>query len=315
MRQLQTFSLVRPVPEPVPKTSPTPDHETMASRLEASGLYRVLRRVEPRPLRPDRVPHAGSDRRLGIIIDTETTGLDHEKDEVIELAMLSFTYDDAGTILDTVGSFEGFQQSSRPLSNLITEITGITDADIAGQTIDVEAVARFVRNADLVIAHNARFDRPFCERLHPAFADLPWACTLAEIDWRGMGFETAKLGALLSEAGMFHDAHRALADCQALLELLASPTCSAKDAFGRLLASSRSTTVEISAERAPFLAKDLLKSRSYRWSPGEDGRPKAWRIVLPEAAVDAELRFLRDEVYRNGFVPPMRRLDAARRYR
>jgi DNA polymerase III subunit epsilon len=312
---MQTFSLVRPVSEPTPRTSPTPSLEAMAGQLEASGLYRILRRVEPRPHRPDRMPLPGSDRRLGIVIDTETTGLDHGKDEVIELAMLAFTYDDAGTILDTVAWYEGFQQSSCPLSRQVTEITGITDKDIAGQAIDVEAVACFVRKADLVIAHNARFDRPFCERLHPGFADLPWACTLAEIDWRSMGFETAKLGALLAEARLFHDAHRALADCHALLELLASPTCMDKGAFAQLLASSRSTSVEIAAERAPFAAKDVLKGRGYRWSPGDDGRPKAWRVVLPESAVEAELEFLRTQIYRNGFVPPMRRLDAVARYR
>ena len=46
-----------------------------------------------------------------------------------------------------------------------SRLTGITDAMLAGQRINLDAVEAFIEQADLVIAHNAGFDRPFCERL------------------------------------------------------------------------------------------------------------------------------------------------------
>ena len=56
-------------------------HEEMASALEASGDYRVLRRLQPRMFKPDFIPSA----RLALYVDVETTGLDPRQDEIIEL--------------------------------------------------------------------------------------------------------------------------------------------------------------------------------------------------------------------------------------
>src|SRR3546814_6389450 len=63
--------------------------EALAAQLNASGNYRVLRRLLPRTV----VTAAdGTPTRTGLFIDVETTGLAHQKDEVIELAMVPFTY-------------------------------------------------------------------------------------------------------------------------------------------------------------------------------------------------------------------------------
>ena len=56
-----------------------------------------------------------------------------------------------------------------PIPDIARQITGITDAMVQGQSIDVVAVTRLLSGAALVIAHNARFDRPFCEALLDEF--------------------------------------------------------------------------------------------------------------------------------------------------
>lgn len=170
----QRSQIRRPTPprrmagEPqVPGRDPA-DEAGMVERLEATGRYRVLRKLEPRPVAPELWPlsdrQPGSWPRLGIVLDTETTGLDHATHEIIELGMVAFSYDEAG-VRDVVGVFSALQQPTSAITAEITRITGITDEMVAGQRIDLDVVQRFVEDADLIVAHNARFDRPFCEKL------------------------------------------------------------------------------------------------------------------------------------------------------
>jgi DNA polymerase III subunit epsilon len=198
-----------------------PDYETAARMLDATGDYRVLRRLMPRPIMASRAPRQGE--KIGVIVDTETTGLDHTWDEVIELGMVAFLYDEEDRISDVIGTFNGLREPGVSISPEITRLTGITPEMVAGQALDLAAVERFIEAADLVIAHNARFDRPFCERLSKGFQVKAWACSHSEIAWSGFGFEGSKLGYLLTQCGWFHQGHRAVEDCHALLEVLASP--------------------------------------------------------------------------------------------
>jgi DNA polymerase-3 subunit epsilon len=98
--------------------------EHMAMRLEASGRYRVLRRLEPAPHyhEPD-----GSVLRRGVFLDVETTGLDPATDEVIELAMLPFDYGLDGRIYSVHESFSRFRDPGRPIPAEVVALTGITD--------------------------------------------------------------------------------------------------------------------------------------------------------------------------------------------
>jgi len=71
--------------------------EEMAVTLAASGQYRIQRRLKPRATLP--VPE-GVEPKLAFFVDVETTGLDHVKDEIIELAMVPFTYGPDGRIYE-----------------------------------------------------------------------------------------------------------------------------------------------------------------------------------------------------------------------
>ena len=93
---------------------------------------------------------------------------------------------------------------------------------------------------------------------------------------------------------MFHDAHRAVDDFRALLEVSAAPLPkSQKPALAALLHQARCKTVRIWAEYAPFELKDELKTRRYRWS---DGRPKAWYVDVDEADERNEIAYLCKEI-------------------
>jgi DNA polymerase-3 subunit epsilon len=282
----------------------------MIAALEANGDYRVLRRL--RPPEPMREPPAGA--RRAILADVETTGLDCEKDEIIELAMVPFFYSLAGEILGVGTPFDGLRQPAAPIPAEVTRLTGIDDAMVKGRSIDPAQVSAFAGNS-LVIAHNAGFDRRFLERFCPGVMENPWACSLNEVQWSDEGFESAKLAYLAMSSGFYYDKHRAVHDCHATIELLSRPLpVSGGLALSALLASARGTTLRCWAENSPFESKDDLKKRGYRWSSGKDGTPRAWWIDVAEADIDAEKAYLRTEIYKRDVAFPIAEITAFNRH-
>ena len=271
------------------------DLDAMAEALQASGQYRVLRRLQPRLRIND---SGGAPTRLGLFVDVETTGLDPTKHEIIELGMIPFSYLPDGLICDIGPPFEQFQEPSAPIPPEITRLTGITDAMVAGHRIDLDAVRALVDRASLVIAHNAGFDRRFLERLSDAFVFKPWACSMSQIDWIGEGHEGVKLAYLAAGAGFFYDRHRAVHDCRAAIELLAMPLPASRvPAMQKLLEKARRPSWRIWEENSPFDLKDVLKARGYRWNGDDNPNPRAWYIDVDDGLQGDEIAFLRKEIY------------------
>jgi len=288
------------------------DLRAMAEALEASGEYRVLRKLHPRPPIEGPVDPAW---RMGLFIDVETTGLNPREDEIIELAMTRFFYSTEGRVQGVGESFHGLREPSRPIPPEITAITGITDAMVAGQVIDPAEVSAFAAPAAFVVAHNAGFDRRFLESFCDPFKTKPWACSMSQVDWSAAGYEGVKLAYLANSAGFFYDKHRAINDCAAAIELLSLPIPGSDEpALSQLLAAARSPSWRIRAEGAPFELKEALKARGYRWDDGSSGSPRAWFIDVGEATREAELKFLSTEIYQREMDLRPVRIDAYDRF-
>jgi DNA polymerase-3 subunit epsilon len=172
-----------------------------------------------------------------------------------------------------------------------------------------------VGHAVIVIAHNASFDRKFAERYWPIFQRKAWGCSATEVEGRKHGFEGSRLGYLLNGAGFFHQAHRAVDDCHALLEILAFvlPTIGTS-ALAALLEQARKKTMRVWAEQSPFDLKDSPKRRGYRWSDGSDGRPRSWYVDVDESRLDDEISFLKTEIYLRDVEPRLQILTAFDRF-
>lgn len=269
------------------------DPEAMAEVLDGHPDYRVLRRLKPR--REFGHKRQGEIAKV-LILDTETTGLDSSRDRIIELALILVDVDKAtGLPLQVQEVFDELEDPGRPIPAEATRVTGITDAMVAGKRLDDARIAELMKGVDLVIAHNARFDRGFVEARLPAFAQLPWACSVAEIDWQAQGRGSAKLEFLAHELGFFYDAHRAEMDCHALLAVLAAPLPNTGETgLARLLAAAQATSYRVQATGSPFASKDALRARGYRW----DAERKVWHtLVGNQAALDAECEWLKKDVY------------------
>ncbi|MGE3744754.1 MAG: 3'-5' exonuclease [Sphingomonadaceae bacterium] len=287
--------------------------ESCVEQLESTGLYRVLRKlpaVQPRPRRP------ASGERVVAIVDTETTGLDHSQDEVIEFAGIAFTYSTDGVLSDAIASFSQLREPSVPLSPDTVRITGINQSMLKGKSIDKEALNAFVEGADLIVAHNAGFDRPFCEQLSDAFKHKPWACSATEIDWAGLGFDGAKLTYLVAHSGWFYEAHRALDDCNALAKVLATPISQGaiQTPFQQLLNSARETKTRLSFP-APYPLRTALRKRGFRWKASDQLQPGYWFADLSEREVKPTLDWLTNKLELRRAAIALDRITAHERYR
>lgn len=284
----------------------------MADALAKSADYRVLRRLRPRT---NFASSDGQKTKTGILLDVETTGLDPRKHEVIELGMVKFEYLADGRIVGIKDAFSSLNEPTGTIPLEVTALTGITDEMVAGHRIDETAVSSFVDEAVIVIAHNASFDRKFAERYWPIFQRKAWGCSATEVEWRKHGFEGSRLGYLLNGTGYFHQAHRAVDDCHALLEILAFELPNASSpALAVLLEQARKKTIRVWAEQSSFDLKDILKRRGYRWSDGSDGRPRSWYVDVDESKFREEIAFLKTEIYLRDVEPRSQILTAFDRF-
>lgn len=285
----------RAKPRSTPGVTPAPelDAQTMAAHLEQNPDYRVLRRLAP-VLHFKRTAQGPVMRVL--ILDTETTGLDHSRDRIIELAMLRVDVDTStGLPVGEVVVFDELEDPGQPISKEVQALTGISNDMVQGKRLDESRIATLLNGVDLVIAHNAAFDRPFCESRIPAFSGLAWGCSFADIDWKKEGHGSAKLEYLALEQGWFYDAHRAETDCHALLAVLCEPLPSNQQSgLAKIIAGSLGPSYRLQATQAPFDAKDALKSRAYRWNADQ----RVWHTRLDdEAQLDTECAWLKMNVY------------------
>ncbi len=280
----------------------TLEAEIAITALHATGEYTVLRKLnlerDPR-FTQKKVQNA----KIGLCIDTETTGLNHAEDKIIELGIVAFEYDPmTGAIIRITDRYNGFEDPGSPLPQEIIDITGITDEMVAGQAFDNDRIRALAEGASIVIAHNAAFDRKFVEARYPFFVTIPWACTVYQLDWNKERIGSRTLEYLLFKCGGYTiNAHRALDDAEGVLGLLLGNfPISETPIFTALLEKSDEPTSRICAVGAPYDKKDILKQRGYRWNDGTGSGCKGWWIDVPQHLERDEMNYLGNEIYPGG---------------
>jgi len=261
--------------------------------LDEHPDYKVIRRITPRK------SFAESDGRVlskGVVVDTETTGINPDKDAIIELGMVLFEFDPStGIAYNAIESFDQLEDPGFPIPPDSIMVHGITDEMVAGKRIDDTSVKQFLEGVSLIVAHNAKFDRVFLEKRLPIFESLPWGCSFAQVDWNSQGIGSAKLDYIAYQYGHFYDAHRADVDCFALLEILQKKLpYSGEVVLKSILNALGQKSYTVYATGSSFETKDMLKARYYRW----DGDKKCWHItVTGDDAIKDEVAWLKSNVY------------------
>ncbi|MFQ5519138.1 MAG: 3'-5' exonuclease [Mariprofundus sp.] len=266
--------------------------------LQQSDQYRVIERLNA----PDRYwQGAPTTPRIGLVIDTETTGLDASADKIIELGFVAFEYDaGSGLIYRILHTYDAFEDPGEPLAEIVKQITGISDEMLKDQRLNEGEANEWLQKADIIIAHNAAFDRQILERRLPLSCKANWACTFNDIKWMDEDIASLKLDYIAYKLGFFFDGHRAVNDAQATLHLLTKTLpVSGKLAMAELLAGAREKSRRFFAVRAPFEKKDDLKARGYRWLADfkHGGKKGVWSLSVPEADREAEQTWLAECIY------------------
>ena len=254
--------------------------------------------------------------KKGIVLDVEATGLSIGYDDVIQLALLPFEYEvSSGKIININKdkAFNGMREPRVPISEEASLITGITNEMVLNKTIDYKSVEKIINETDLVIAHNASYDRPMVEQHWDCFKNVSWACTFKSINWLEEGFSSAKLELLGINYGWFYEGHDAFNDCEACLALLSETLPKRNETvFSVLREYATKPNYLIKAIDAPYDKRTILRRNGYRWRPADQLNGKVW--WTEKENYEEEINWLNKEIYKREINIPIKKITALNRY-
>jgi DNA polymerase-3 subunit epsilon len=173
-----------------------------------------------------------------VAFDVETTGLEAEKEDIIELAGVKFTFERQGgpagkLVPRETARFESFVRPTKLIPEEATRINKITNAMVENAPELKDVLPKFFRFCGLssvLVAHNAEFDTKFVSRgirrhglvmpQNPVVDSLKFMRKiLPEYSSHRLGEVARKLGDQTGLALNQGDLHRAAYDCVVLMEV------------------------------------------------------------------------------------------------
>jgi DNA polymerase III epsilon subunit family exonuclease len=159
-----------------------------------------------------------------VVFDLETTGLNPEKHEIIEISAVRVN---VGS--DVHDTFTSLVRSKKKVPKRITEITGITSEmlETQGDSLEV-AIGEFIKFAGnlRLVAFNAPFDYAFLSKAALRFGitiDNPVSCALDMARRAWPKLKSYKLAKLANTGGLdTKGIHRALKDCELTVTVYAA---------------------------------------------------------------------------------------------
>lgn len=156
-----------------------------------------------------------------LILDVETTGFSPEKDRCIELGAVLFSVSLRTTLSQVSMLFPVDKNPAQRINRISPEASQRPQP--WQQTLELFQV--MAQHADVVVAHNVGFDRRWFGRPPLPALTLPWVCTCTAPWPPQLGLRPGRVS--LKDLARAHEvqigdaAHRALADCAVLAQILA----------------------------------------------------------------------------------------------
>jgi DNA polymerase-3 subunit epsilon len=216
--------------------------------------------------------------RTALILDTETTGDDPTIHECVEVAAVLYSIE-SRTPLMSIATVIPVDEN--PMEHVNHIPAAATQRMSALSNAAIELLKWMLLQADCVIAHNKMFDRGFVEQFVGAETlTAPWVCSATEIEWQNtkvLGKPVAlQMLALLEGVAVIPDQqHRALADCELLVEVMKRTP-----EMGDRLALALEPKVTVVA-LVDFAHKDQAKEAGFHWN----AKDKSWELSVPQSRV------------------------------
>ena len=170
-------------------------------------------------------PQASSSPRRGVpktllIIDTETTGLDPENHCCVEVGAILFDVQSRAVLAQQSFLLPAETNAAEPINRIPAAVTRLSQPW-------KEALHWFqnlLDAADVLVAHNAAFDRQWFGRGELPVVTQPWLCSMEDMRWpadRQLRSRPSVRDLALAYGVPVWAAHRALTDCIYLAEVFA----------------------------------------------------------------------------------------------
>jgi DNA polymerase-3 subunit epsilon len=209
--QVDLLSLMQAPVAATPAVQPEPElTEPVVEQRSEPELH-----AEPDPA-PEPDPATQADPQLVpqrlLILDTETTGLDPQRDRCIELGAVLFDVP-RRSVLSQVSFLLPCEQNPAQAVNGIDPV--LTQQPQPWQQ-GLQWFEALLAAADVVVAHNAAFDRQWFGMAPLPAIDKPWLCSMDDIRWpaeRQLRSNPSVRDLALAYSVPVWAAHRALTDC------------------------------------------------------------------------------------------------------
>ena len=184
-------------PQPSPQPPPTPEPEIALEPVCAAAPE-----PPPQQLLPERL----------LILDTETTGLDPQRDRCIEIGAVLFDLPRRSVLSQVSLLLHCDQNPAQAVNGIEPALTQQPQPWQQG----LQWFEALLASADLVVAHNAAFDRQWFGIAPLPAIHKPWLCTMEDIRWpadRHLRSNPSVRDLALAYGVPVWAAHRALTDC------------------------------------------------------------------------------------------------------
>lgn len=227
-------------------------------------------------------------------LDFETTGLDPDKDRVIEVGAVLYSTTRKQQLM-TKGYFVDHEID---IPKEITEITGISKSMIdkfgLSPRTALDDLINMIDMAEAIVGQNViDFDMWFlknwCQRDGQELPDRLVIDTKTDLP----GVESKHLGYMAADAGFLNPfPHRAVSDCMTVLRLVSMHN------IDEVVVRAKSPRLTIAAD-VDFNHNQLAKQRKYKWDPDR----KVWYKQLKEVDLDAEVKSAPFNVMKIDWIP------------
>tara|TARA_B100000945_G_scaffold170511_1_gene136663 strand:- start:861 stop:1559 length:699 start_codon:yes stop_codon:yes gene_type:complete len=207
-----------------------------------------------------------------LIVDTETTGLDKEKDEVIEVGCILFDVSSRCVLSQLSFLLPVSSNNAEYINRISPKVSNIPQPWEEA----INLFSRIVEHCDLIIAHNVEFDKKWFGQGKLPTLNKKWVCSLDDINWsfkKSLKSRPSITDLALAFEIPVWNLHRALSDCYYLSEVF--KRCENLEEMLSKAAEPRYLYKALVSYEDRFLAKDA----GFKWNSPVQG---AWTRKLSE---------------------------------